>query len=310
MRTPRRRVHARCESPSTAREHLMSTTLDSRTPRRPGGEISGSVLGPQDAGYDAARAVHNGLVDRRPAADRPLPDDERRRRGARARAPGGLEVSIRGGGHNVAGRAVTDGGVMIDLAEMKAIAIDPDRATATAEGGVIWAELNDAAAEHGLAVTGGAVSGDGDRRLHARRRPRLADGQVRARGRQPARGRARHGRGRRAPRRRRVAPRSLLGASRRRRELRRRDVVHVPPAPGPDDRGRADRPSDRGRARPAALLPRRGGGRLGRPDRLRRARARAGRLRHEARGAGRLPHRRRRTRRSATSSRSRRGARR
>src|SRR6266550_2379749 len=73
----------------------------------------------------------------------------------------GLEVSIRGGGHNVAGRAVTDGGVMVDLAEMKGIAIDPEKATATAEGGVIWAELNDAAARYGLAVTGGAVSGTG-----------------------------------------------------------------------------------------------------------------------------------------------------
>jgi FAD/FMN-containing dehydrogenase len=50
---------------------------------------------------------------------------------------------------------------MIDLAEMKGIAIDPDQATATAEGGVIWGELNDAAAEHGLAVTGGVVSGTG-----------------------------------------------------------------------------------------------------------------------------------------------------
>ncbi len=58
----------------------------------------------------------------------------------------------------MAGRAVTDGGVMIDLAEMKRIAIAP---TATAEGGVVWGELNDAAAEHGLAVTGGAVSGTG-----------------------------------------------------------------------------------------------------------------------------------------------------
>ena len=79
---------------------------------------------------------------------------------SRSRAAG-LEVSVRGGGHNVAGRAVTDGGVMIDLAEMKGIEVDPDRATATAEGGVLWAELNDAAAEHGLAVTGGVVSTTG-----------------------------------------------------------------------------------------------------------------------------------------------------
>jgi FAD/FMN-containing dehydrogenase len=68
---------------------------------------------------------------------------------------------VRGGGHNVAGRAVTEGGVMIDLAEMRAIAIDPDRKTATAQGGVRWSELNAAAAEHGLAVTGGAVSTTG-----------------------------------------------------------------------------------------------------------------------------------------------------
>jgi len=139
----------------------MSTTLDQALVADLAGQISGSVLGPQDTGYDAARAVHNGLVDRKPALI------------VRCRTTGdvvaalalarraGLEVSVRGGGHNVAGRAVTNGGVMIDLAEMKGVAIDPERATATAEGGVIWAELNDAAAEHGLAVTGGAISTTG-----------------------------------------------------------------------------------------------------------------------------------------------------
>jgi FAD/FMN-containing dehydrogenase len=124
-------------------------------------QLSGSVLSPGDAGYESARAVHNGLIDRKPAlivrcrttCDVIAALDLANRQG--------LEVSIRGGGHNVAGRAVTDGGVMIDLAEMKGIEIDPERATATAEGGVLWGELNEAAAEHGLAVTGGAVSGTG-----------------------------------------------------------------------------------------------------------------------------------------------------
>ena len=74
---------------------------------------------------------------------------------------GGFEVSVRGGGHNVAGRAVTDGGVMIDLAEMKRVTIDPARAIASAQGGVTWNELNEAAAGHGLAVTGGAISTTG-----------------------------------------------------------------------------------------------------------------------------------------------------
>src|SRR5438552_3773889 len=139
----------------------MSTTLNRALVADLNGEVCGSALGPQDAGYDAACAVHNGLVDRRPAVIvrcRSTNDVVAALAFARRMR---LEVSVRGGGHNVAGRAVTNGGVMIDLAEMKGIAIDPDEATATAEGGVIWAELNDAAAEHGLAVTGGAVSGTG-----------------------------------------------------------------------------------------------------------------------------------------------------
>ena len=153
----------------------MPTVSDSALIADLARHVSGSVLAPQDAGYDAARAVHNGLIDRRPALIvRCRTTNDVVVALAYARRVG-LEVSIRGGGHNVAGRAVTDGGVMIDLAEMKGIAIDPDRATARAEGGVTWAELNDAAAEHGLAVTGGAVSTTGSP-ADARRRPRLADG--------------------------------------------------------------------------------------------------------------------------------------
>jgi FAD/FMN-containing dehydrogenase len=139
----------------------MSTTLNSAVVAELARQVSGSVLGSGDAGYDSARAVHNGLIDREPAlivrcrtaCDVVAALDFAHREG--------LEVSIRGGGHNVAGRAVTDGGVMVDLAEMKGIAIDPGRATATAQGGVLWGELNEAAAAHGFAVTGGAVSGTG-----------------------------------------------------------------------------------------------------------------------------------------------------
>jgi FAD/FMN-containing dehydrogenase len=139
----------------------MSTTLDDILVRDLAGRVSGPVIAPHHDGYDAARAVHNGLVDRRPAlivrcrtpAD--VANALALARGAR------LEVSVRGGGHNVAGRAVTDGGVMIDLAEMKTITVDPERMTATAQAGVRWGELNAAAGEHGLAVTGGVVSTTG-----------------------------------------------------------------------------------------------------------------------------------------------------
>ncbi len=139
----------------------MIHTFDDTLVTELAGRISGSVFAPGDAGYEAARAVHNGLVDRRPALIvrcRTTQDVVAALAFAR-RAE--LEVSVRGGGHNVAGRAVTDGGVMIDLAEMKRITVDPGRATVRAEGGVTWGELNDAAAEHNLAVTGGAVSTTG-----------------------------------------------------------------------------------------------------------------------------------------------------
>ena len=72
-----------------------------------------------------------------------------------------LEVAVRGGGHNVAGRATVDGGLMIDLAPMKGIHVDPHAHTARAQGGVTWAELNRETQLHGLAVTGGVVSTTG-----------------------------------------------------------------------------------------------------------------------------------------------------
>ena len=125
------------------------------------GRISGRVLAPADDGFDAARRVHNGLVDRNPAVIIRCRSAADAAAGVRFARSAGLDVCVRGGGHNVAGRAVVDGAVMIDLAEMKGIQVDPDARTVRAEGGVTWAELNGAAAEHGLAVTGGAISSTG-----------------------------------------------------------------------------------------------------------------------------------------------------
>jgi FAD/FMN-containing dehydrogenase len=125
------------------------------------GRISGRVLAPADDDFHAARRVHNGLVDRNPAVIIRCRSAADAAAGVRFARSAGLDVSVRGGGHNVAGRAVVDGAVMIDLAEMKGIQVDPDARTVRAEGGVIWSELNAAAAEHGLAVTGGAISTTG-----------------------------------------------------------------------------------------------------------------------------------------------------
>jgi len=139
----------------------MSITLDNQLVHELGGRVSGPVLSPNDPGYDEARRVHNGLVDRRPAliARARTADDVVAALAFARRA--GLEVSVRGGGHNVAGRAVGDGGVMISLADMTDVAVDSERATVSAQGGATWAALNEATGAHGLAVTGGAVSTTG-----------------------------------------------------------------------------------------------------------------------------------------------------
>jgi FAD/FMN-containing dehydrogenase len=126
-----------------------------------GDTFSGQLLKPADAGYDEARRVHNGLIDKRPAliaqcrsaADVASAVDLAQR--------SGLEAAVRGGGHNVAGRATIDGGLMIDVAPMKGIIVDPKRRIAHVEGGVTWAELNRETQVHGLAVTGGVVSSTG-----------------------------------------------------------------------------------------------------------------------------------------------------
>ena len=140
---------------------MTATTIDADRVDAFSGSISGTVLRPGEDHYEAARRVHNGLIDKRPALIA-------RCRGAAdvSAAVGlaretGLEISIRGGGHNIAGRSVTDGGLMIDLGEMKGMYVDPEARTIRAQGGVIWSEFNRETAVHGLAVTGGAISTTG-----------------------------------------------------------------------------------------------------------------------------------------------------
>jgi len=123
--------------------------------------VTGRVLGPEDHGYDDARKVHNGLIDRRPAVIVRCANADDVAKAVRFARETGLDISVRGGGHNVAGRAVADDAVMIDLAEMKDATVDADGGTVKAEGGLNWDELNGALAAHGLAVTGGAISTTG-----------------------------------------------------------------------------------------------------------------------------------------------------
>ena len=139
----------------------MAVTPDAQMLSELAGSISGRVLQPGDGEYDEARRVHNGLIDRRPAAIVRCLNAADVSATIRLARKAGLDLSVRGGGHNVAGRAVADDAVTIDLSEMKAADVDPEGRTVRAEGGLNWRELNAAVGEHGLAVTGGAISTTG-----------------------------------------------------------------------------------------------------------------------------------------------------
>ena len=132
-----------------------------RVPDQVRDSFTGELVSPADPGYEQIRRVHNGLIDKRPgliARCRTVPDVADAVTIGREQA---TEISVRGGGHSVAGLAVTDGGLMIDLAPMKGIKVDRRRRTVWAQGGVTWNEFNRAAACHGLATTGGVVSTTG-----------------------------------------------------------------------------------------------------------------------------------------------------
>jgi hypothetical protein len=121
----------------------------------------GELVRPEDEGYDAARAIWNGSIDRRPAVV--------------ARATGvadvvaavnfardnDLALSVRGGGHSLPGHSTCDGGLVLDLSPMQGVRVDPQRMTARAQGGVQWGLLDREAAGYGLAVTGGQITHTG-----------------------------------------------------------------------------------------------------------------------------------------------------
>ena len=126
-----------------------------------GEALSGPILTPGDRDYDAVRRVHNGLIDKHPGVIARCVHTADVVDAVRFGRSEGLEISVRGGGHNVAGRAVTDGGLMIDLSLMKGIHVDPVRSTVRAQAGVTVGELDRATGAFGLASPSGVVSTTG-----------------------------------------------------------------------------------------------------------------------------------------------------
>ncbi|HLJ13981.1 MAG TPA: FAD-binding oxidoreductase [Bryobacteraceae bacterium] len=123
--------------------------------------FEGEILTPASAGYDAARRIWNGMIDRRPAAIARCSGPSDVAAAVRFSADEGLYPAVRGGGHNVAGLAMLDGGIVIDVSQMKDIAVNASARTAAAQTGATWGEFDRATQAHGLATTGGLISTTG-----------------------------------------------------------------------------------------------------------------------------------------------------
>jgi FAD/FMN-containing dehydrogenase len=137
----------------------MSLLLPSAAPSIP--RFNGTLIGPDDDGYDVARRVHNQMIDRRPALIarcESVQDVAAALAYARRQE---LDIAVRGGSHGAPGFATTEGGIVIDLSPLNGIHVDPARRIAWVQPGALWGELDAATQEHGLAVTGGRVSSTG-----------------------------------------------------------------------------------------------------------------------------------------------------
>lgn len=123
--------------------------------------LDGWVTLPGDASYDVERTTFNATIDRRPAAIVRAKSDNDVVSAIEAANELGLPIAVRGGGHNVAGHAVADGALVVDLRDQRSVSIDPVRRVARVEGGTQWDDLDAAAWAHGLAVVGGTFGDTG-----------------------------------------------------------------------------------------------------------------------------------------------------
>ena len=141
-----------------AAETATGATVDAEAMEAFAAGVRGPVLGPDDAGYDEARRIWNGLIDRRPALIVQCTGAADVVDAVNFAREHDLVLSVKGGGHNVAGNAVNDGGLVIDLSQMRGVHVDPATQRVRAQGGATWGDADREAQLFGLAVPGGVVS--------------------------------------------------------------------------------------------------------------------------------------------------------
>src|SRR5919201_1532167 len=125
------------------------------------GSLNGDVLVEGDREYERARLCFNLLIDRRPGAIARWVDAGDVATALAFAQANGLEVAVRGGGHNPAGHCAVDDGLVIDLSRMRNVEVDPQARTAVSEGGATWLDFDAATQAHGLATPGGVVGSTG-----------------------------------------------------------------------------------------------------------------------------------------------------
>ncbi len=123
--------------------------------------LRGSLFTPQDEGYDEARKVYNGMIDRRPALIAQCVDVADVITAVNYARESRLPLAIRGGGHNGAGLGLVDDGLVIDLSPMKGVHVDKEAGTVRVEGGCVWGDVDHATHPHGVAVPSGFISTTG-----------------------------------------------------------------------------------------------------------------------------------------------------
>jgi FAD/FMN-containing dehydrogenase len=143
--------------------NVLTTDIDSATGlgERLAERLTGEVIAPGDARYDDARRVWNGMIDRRPGLIARCADADDVATAIRFAIESELPIAVRGGGHNVAGTAVVDDGVVIDMSAMRDVRLDVAEPTVHVQGGATWADVDRVTAPLGLATTGGVVSETG-----------------------------------------------------------------------------------------------------------------------------------------------------